>query len=144
LKSILPYDPGVLPTRPAPNAGESIIIEVAGLPPIKTIGRSLRNRSHPRYFAFSALRASAIQVMAGRAWYFGNVELALAVYSAEHMGQDTLLGYVAGIMDSLDGSAGPTFTYLPVVFQDDSQVRGFHSTHQHSEQEHYRVEVAFK
>ena len=30
--------------------------------------------------------------------------------------------YVSGVMDTLDGSHGPGFTYLPIVYQDDCQV----------------------
>jgi len=33
-----------------------------------------------------------------------------------------LVDYVGGIEDTLDGSHGFTFTYLPIVFQDDCQV----------------------
>ncbi len=30
--------------------------------------------------------------------------------------------YLGGVLDTLDGSSGVTFTYLPIVFEDDSQV----------------------
>ena len=144
MTGFLPYDPGVLPTRQSPVAGESLVIEVEGLPPTKTIGRSLRNRTHSRFSAFAALRAQALHIMAGRAWYFGEVELSLVLRSPKRVGQDSLLSYVAGIMDTLDGSAGPTFTYLPIVFQDDSQVRGLQSAWEYSELERYSVEIRFK
>ncbi len=34
----------------------------------------------------------------------------------------TLTDYSGGIADTLDGSHGPSFTYLPVVYEDDCQI----------------------
>jgi hypothetical protein len=33
-----------------------------------------------------------------------------------------LLDYVSGIEDTVDGSSGYTFTYLPIVIEDDCQI----------------------
>ena len=38
-----------------------------------------------------------------------------------------LLDYVAGIEDTLDGSSGCDFTYLPVIFEDDCQICAGHN-----------------
>jgi hypothetical protein len=65
---ILPYDPGNIPSAPAPSVGERIIFEVEGLPPYKEIRLSIRNVKHPRYSSLVALRAAATRAMAGRAW----------------------------------------------------------------------------
>jgi hypothetical protein len=54
--TILPYNPGVLPTVSAPSKGEWIVIKVEGLPPYKEIRRSIRNTKHPRSDSFVALR----------------------------------------------------------------------------------------
>jgi hypothetical protein len=119
---VLPYDPGVLPTLPAPAVGESLEISLDGYPPFKSIGQSIRNRSHPSHSTFIALRNAAIRAMAGRAWYFGPVSLDVTLYAPSLPVNRTLLDYVGGIMDTLDGSSGCTFTFLPIVYEDDCQV----------------------
>jgi hypothetical protein len=118
---ILPYDPGALPTRPAPKAGDVIRIEGEGLPPAKTIRQSIRNASHPMHESFVALRRAAITAMAGRAWVFGPVALNVTLFGARPNDGPSIVDYAGGVMDTLDGS-GPTFTYLPIVFEDDCQV----------------------
>jgi len=77
--NILPYDPGVLPSLPAPSAGERIAFRVDGLPPYKDVSQSIRNVTHPRYASFVALRNAAIASMNGRAWYFGPIKLDLTL-----------------------------------------------------------------
>ena len=109
--SFLPYDPGVLPAAPAPAKGERLVIEVAGLPPYKEIRRSIRNTTHPRYDSFVALRTAAAQAMAGRAWYFEAIGLDLTLYAPRLHDGCSVSDYLSGIMDTLDGSSGPTFTY---------------------------------
>jgi hypothetical protein len=54
-----------------------------------------------------------------------------------------LLDYVGGVMDALDGSHGPGFTYLPIVYQDDCQVvlGDFH--HVRSDETRYELELGF-
>jgi hypothetical protein len=118
---ILPYDPGVLPTRPAPKTGDVIRIEVEGLPPAKAIRQSIRNANHPMHESFVALRRTAIAAMAGRAWVFGPVALNLTLFGLSNDGP-SIVDYMGGVMDTLDGSSGPTFTFLPIVFEDDCQV----------------------
>lgn len=58
--------------------------------------------------------------MDGRQWYEGPVGLHLILYGPNQM--MGLLRYLSGIMDTLDGSHGLTFTYLPIAYQDDAQV----------------------
>jgi hypothetical protein len=123
LSANLPYDPGVLPTLPSPSPGETILIKVDGLPPPKDDSQSIRNRNHPLHPAFLSLRRAAIAVMAGRAWYFGPVELRLTIYGLPGPARWKLYHYAGGVFDTLDGSSGKTFTYLPVAFEDDCQVR---------------------
>jgi hypothetical protein len=120
-RAILPYDPGTLPTRPAPKAGDVIRIEVEGFPPAKTIHQSIRNANHPKYESFALLRRKAIAAMAGRAWVFGPVAVNITLLGPSNDGS-SLVDYMGGVMDTLDGSSGPTFTYLPIVFEDDCQV----------------------
>lgn len=120
-RDILPYDPGTLPTRPAPKAGDVIRIEVEGLPPSKTIHQSIRNAKHPKYESFALLRRKATAAMDGRAWVFGPVAVNITLLGPSNDGS-SLVDYMGGVMDTLDGSSGPTFTYLPIVFEDDCQV----------------------
>jgi hypothetical protein len=120
--SVLPYDPGSLPTRPAPNKGEVIVIEVDGLPPPKDIRISIRNARHPNHFSFQRLRTAATSVMAGRAWVFGAVKLRLTIFGPDAERRRPIFDHLAGVSDTLDGSTGQTFTYLPIVFEDDCQI----------------------
>ena len=119
---ILPYDPGVLPTLPAPSAGDRIAFRVAGLPPYKDISQSIRNTSHPRYTSFVAIRNAATAAMNRRAWSFGPIKLDLTIHAPAMHPNRRLVDYMGGVMDTLDGSSGSTFTYLPIVFEDDCQV----------------------
>lgn len=120
--TLLPYDPGILPTLPAPSSGQIVAIEMTGLPPPKDLGRSIRNRTHPQHAAFRALREAGIAAMAGRAWVFGPIEMSLIIFGPREQTSRSLADYLGGICDTLDGSSGTTFTYLPIVYEDDSQV----------------------
>ena len=134
-------DPGVLPTLPTPKSGERILINVKGDPPYKDIGRSIRNTKHPRYETFIKLRQEAIKVMNDRKWYDGPVTLIFTYYAPKL--KRTLLNYIEGISDTLDGSHGYSFTYLPIVFQDDYQVSGLKSKFVESKEIKYTVEIIF-
>ena len=140
----LPYDPGVLPSRPPPQVGETLTIELQGLPPYKDISRSIRNLCHPRYDAFMALRRAAIAAMDGRAWYHGPVQINLTIYTPTLHPSRSLIDYIGGVMDSLDGSHGPTFTYLPIVYEDDCQVASCRTSHLESSEEKYEVYIIFQ
>lgn len=118
-------DPGVLPSFPPPKPGEKIKIYVEGEPPVKDRSFSIRNPKHPQYDSFIKLRKAAIKVMKGRKWYDGPVKLSFTYFAPEL--NKPLIDYVGGIMDTLDGSHGLTFTYLPIIFQDDNQVKQLQS-----------------
>jgi hypothetical protein len=60
--------------------------------------------------------------MSKRAPYRGAVSLSLTMYAPEFEKRRDLIDYVGGIMDTLDGSHGCEFTYLPIVYEDDCQV----------------------
>jgi hypothetical protein len=114
------------------------------LPPAKNRRHSIRNRTHPLFYSFVALRKAATLAMAGRAWSFGPVELHLEICSLDELDFYTLNEYMGGVMDTLDGSSGSTFTYLPIVYEDDCQVCG--STTKWSRATHtgYELRVLFK
>jgi hypothetical protein len=143
MANLLPYDPGALPTRPAPEPGQQLQLEVAGLPPIKDRNRSIRNRNHPLHNRFLELRRVATAAMDGRAWVFGKVTLELTVRSGARDGTWQLVDYVSGIMDTLGGSSGLTFTFLPIVYEDDCQVDGFRSCWEESQNSSYSLRVQF-
>jgi len=140
---LLPYDPGSLPIEPAPGPGEKIRIEVAGLPPVKDVRQSIRNSRHPLHERFKTLRAAATAVMAGRAWTFGPVQLDLLIRAPKEEREDSLNTYLGGVMDTLDGSSGFTFTYLPIVFEDDSQVHSSRTRWEHSSEPNYVLQITF-
>ena len=118
----IPYDPGILPTKPPPKSGDVIEFEVAGYPPYKDESFSIRNPKHRDYSRFTKLRTAGFIAMDGRAWSFAPIRMDLTLYAPEFEKNKTLLDYTAGIEDTLDGSSGFTFTYLPVVFEDDCQI----------------------
>ena len=124
----LPYDPGILPTKTPPIAGQSVVIKVSGYPPYKDEHFSMRNPRHANYKAFVRLREAATVVMDGRAWYFGPVGMSVTLLAPCFENGKKLLDYVDGIQDTLDGSSGCEFTYLPIVFEDDCQVVKNHSS----------------
>ena len=120
--NILPYDPGVLPTKPAIGPGDVIMIEVASYPPYKDEHFSIRNPKHKFYRRFVDLRSAGISAMDGRAWSHGAIRMNFTLRAPALEEGRTLLDYAAGIEDTLDGSSGQNFTYLPVVFEDDCQI----------------------
>ena len=137
----LELEPGILPTRPAPTAGEQISISVAGLPPFKDTKFSIRNHKHPQHEAFAHLRREAARIMAGRRWYDGPVAMKLTLRS--NTLDKPLVDYCGGVMDSLDGSHGDTFTYLPIVVQDDCQICSGESEFVKDSESSYTVEITF-
>jgi len=140
----LPYDPGVLPTKPSPMAGEKIHIQVSGYPPYKDEHFSMRNPRHPNYKAFVRLRKAATAAMNGRSWYFGPVAVSVTLLAPSFEEGKTLLDYVSGIEDTLDGSSGPQFTYLPIVFEDDCQVVSYRDISIKTKKKiSYKVEIEF-
>lgn len=59
--------------------------------------------------------------MAGRRWWTGAVELNLIIHTNRELDLDLYL-YLGGVYDTLDGSHGPSFTFLPILYQDDGQI----------------------
>jgi len=55
----------------------------------------------------------------------------------------TLTDYMDGIMDTLDGSHGVEFTYLPIVYEDDCQVCDGRSRFQLDSEIFYEVTIRF-
>jgi len=136
-------DPGRLPSKPSPKPGSKILVRVGGFPPFKQIRQSLRNPSHPNHDRFVALREAATKAMGGRAWSDGPIELNLTMYGPGFEKGRALSDYVAGTHDTLDGSHGVHFTYLPIVYQDDCQVWKGGARLIRSEDTRYVVEVQF-
>jgi hypothetical protein len=134
-------DPGPLPSQAAPLANERIVFQVAGFPPDKDLHFSIRNPRHKRHQRFKDLRTAAIAAMSGRARYLGPVELNVVV-SAPNLDL-SLIDYMSGIMDTLDGAHAPSFTYLPIVYQDDCQVVSSHFCFKNAANAYYDVEVVF-
>lgn len=143
MNEFLPYDQGVLPSAPAPSAGETVSLRLDGMPPYKDEHFSIRNTRHKIYSRFTALRQAAIQAMSGRAPYRGAVGLDLVMHAPEFEKNRTLTDYIAGIMDTLDGSHGVGFTYLPVAYEDDCQVAAGRSQFHPSTCEFYELTIRF-
>jgi hypothetical protein len=136
-------DVGPLPTLPPPCSGERLQLKVTGRPPIKTVGRSMRNPSSPQWHRFMALRHAAIEGMGGRKWYEGPVALRLLYMGPKEGMSSGLLSYLGGIMDTLDGSQGPSIMYLPIAYLDDCQVVESSLQWIASDTESYELEIEF-
>ncbi len=128
---------------PPPRPGEVIEITGAGYPPKKDLSFSIRNVKHRKYQAFVDLRRKAIEAMDGRAWYDGPVELDFILYGPTVTPYYEVIKYAGGVSDTLDGSHGPTFTYLPVVFQDDCQVVVWRVRYVESNETWYKIKITF-
>ena len=135
-----PY-PGDMPTKPPPDIGDSIKFSVNGLPPMKDEHFSIRNPGHKNHTRFLAVRDSAIRAMNGRCWYVGPIQVEFSLYCSSPEG--SLFDYLGGIADSLDGSHGPSFTYLPICYQDDCQISMIRSSVVSSESDHYALKITF-
>ena len=81
--------------------------------------------------------------MDGRAWYSGPIKLDLAIHAPKLHANRNLNEYLGGVMDTLDGSSGFTFTYLPIVFEDDCQVCSGRSQVIESVEEFYEIDIEF-
>ena len=57
--------------------------------------------------------------------------------------QHGMLRFQSGIMDTLDGSHGQTFTFLPVVYEDDCQVAESRFEWCDDDDPSYEVQVTF-
>jgi len=81
--------------------------------------------------------------MSGRAPYRGAVGLDFVMHAPELDKNRSLTDYIGGIMDTLDGSHGVEFTYLPVVYEDDCQVVDGRSRFQPSTNSFYEITIRF-
>ncbi len=79
--------------------------------------------------------------MGGRGWYGGPIEIDFTLYAP--MLNKALVGYLGGIFDTLDGSHGFTFTYLPVVYQDDCQIVSSNSRYLQCHETKYSLKISF-
>jgi hypothetical protein len=142
--TLLPYNPGVLPNKKPPNLGDKIEFRVDGQPPIKNHHFSLRNPKNKKYDDFVRLRNAATTAMNGRAWYFGAIGLEVTLYYPSSTDIDVnLINFIGGIEDTLDGSSGVYFTYLPIVYEDDCQIVTSSFSKQHSNIWFYTVKINF-
>ena len=90
-----------------------------------------------------ALRQAAIDAMAGRKWYQGGVRLELLCLGPD---RGSPLGppfYLSGVMDTIGGSHGPSFIYLPIVYLDDCQVVDCGLRREVAPTECYEVSIEF-
>ena len=134
-------NPGVLPIHPAPNSGEKIIIHVEGTPPYKDSHFSIRNPKHPKYKSFLDLRNAATKAMKSRKWYDGPIKINITLHASKL--ERRMIEYIGGISDTLDGSHGMSFTYLPIVYQDDCQIVEGETKYIESKKTKYVVEIIF-
>jgi hypothetical protein len=140
---LFPYDPGNLPTCQSPNVGEKLSIRIEGYPPKKNMHFSIRNPHHKEYSRFVALRQASSKAMAGRAPYRSAVSIGFEMHAPGDEDRWNLNDYLGGIMDTLDGSHGDTFTYLPIVFEDDCQVSFVRSDYKKDDKTFYIIKLEF-
>jgi hypothetical protein len=88
------------------------------------------------------LRHAAIREMAGRKWYEGAVALELTYRAPEPLSVFDQR-FLDGVMDTLGGSHGPSFIYLPIVYLDDCQVSSAQVVAEVHATVDYRLDVRF-
>jgi len=81
--------------------------------------------------------------MNGRAWSCGAISLSITANVPKFDKNKKLYDYLGGIMDTLDGSHGEHFTYLPICFQDDCQVISARCEVVDSQETYYEVRIRF-
>lgn len=81
--------------------------------------------------------------MAGRAWYTGTVSMEFEMWARRFDGARWIADYLGGIADPLDGSHDMSFTYLPIVYEDDFQVNVAGFQFHAFDEPHYIVKVRF-
>lgn len=143
MNELLPYDHGVFPTKPPPEPGDTLLLDIEGLPPYKDTHYSIRNPKHKVFSRFAALRKFAIEAMASRAFFKGAVSLEFEMRAPSFEKGRSLMDYMGGIMDTLDGSHGLSFTYLPIMYEDDCQVCVSESRLVRDEHACYSLRVTF-
>jgi len=137
----LSYDPGIIPKKPSLKVEDKIEIVVEGYPPYKDSSRSIRNIRHKYYERFVNLREEAIKIMGGRAWTHQAIGMYVEIHAPDFEKNKTLTDYCGGIADTLDGSSGYTFTYLPIVFEDDCQICKSSAKFIHDENIWYKIKI---
>jgi len=116
---------------------------VEGLPPYKDRHFSIRNKRHKIYGRFKDLRKIAINAMNGRAPFRGAVGLDIVIHAPELESKKSLNDYMGGVMDTLDGSSGVEFTFLPIAYEDDCQVASGRNSFIEDQKCFYIIEVTF-
>jgi hypothetical protein len=81
--------------------------------------------------------------MDGRAWYSGPDHLDLEVNCPQNLRTRLIADYLSGVLDTIDGSHGFTFTYLPVLIEDDCQVDHAHCWYRDSPEVGYSLKCTF-
>ncbi len=81
--------------------------------------------------------------MGNRAWYFGKIAMEITLFGSPDTAIHTLNAYMGGICDTLGGSSGLTFTYLPIIYEDDSQIDSLSITWQRDTDVHYCIRLLF-
>lgn len=85
-----------------------------------------------------------MHAMGGRAPFRGPIQLDIVMYAAQFEPKLLSADYMGGIMDTLDGSHGSSFTYLPVVYEGDCQVCSGKFQLFADQDEHYEIRVTFR
>lgn len=134
---------GVIPTKKAPGRGEMIRLTIKGLPPAKNLSMSIRNTKSKDYGAFKKLRLAGLKTMNGRRWYDGPIKVSITFFSTDKNLAVFKHSHIGGIMDTLGGSHGFTFTYLPIVYQDDCQPTEIVRSIKQAKDTYYVIEIEF-
>lgn len=81
--------------------------------------------------------------MKGQRWTDNSVSLRISIYAPTLEKGKGAIDYVGGIMDTLGGSHGQSFTYLPIVYQDDAQVNVLTHRFHESAKAYYVIKIEF-
>ena len=141
---VLPYDPGVLPTRRALPRGKSLRFGARGLPPWRDAQMSLLRPDHPAHMDFLTLRDIATKAMHRHAWTDRPLDIAVRIYAPRLPEGRSTLDFSLGIAEALCGSAEKRYTYLPIVMQHRGQIRNVTLVHRQARLCRYDVKITFR
>lgn len=134
---------GTIPIKKPPSKKEKIFITVDGLPPAKNLSISIRNKKSKDFESFKKLRLAGLKAMKGRRWYDGPIKIFVTYLVPDQGFRMIGKNYIGGILDTLGGSHGFTFTYLPIVYQDDYQFTEGIQIVKLSKITHYTIDIEF-
>jgi hypothetical protein len=116
-------------------------IKVKGIPPHKGAHFSIRNPKHANHDRFTLLRKKANEAMGKMPYSSGPI--GVTIRYQRQLGSRPSADYVSGIFDTLGGSHGMQFHWMPIVYLDDNQIRTVNYHETDGAFDYYEIDIEF-